>query len=77
MVVIINKCEGPSLINGRVGLRNSLLRPNAGIRKTRNTKTIILFIQKSKNTNKFTRNQLAHMTAVINAKDTAYKRDHS
>ena len=41
-------CERPSLINGRVSLRNSLFRPNARISKTTNTKTINLFIQKSK-----------------------------
>ena len=70
-------CERPSLINGRVSLRNSLFRPNARINKTTNTKTISLFIQKLKKKNKCTRNQLTHMTAVINAEDTAYKRDHS
>ena len=31
-------CERPSLINGRVSLRNSLFRPNARISKTTNTK---------------------------------------
>ena len=29
------KCERPSLINGRVSLRNPLFRPNARISKTR------------------------------------------